>query len=132
MGATTAYRCFLGFTSATADASGEDPLLNLSGVILTTRSADTNWFIGCNNGSGSTTYTDTAVPRDTVIHTFEIICQSNLTNPFKYSLDGGPYVTITDTNIPAPNTELTVWAQIQTDAAAIKTMNLYALEVESI
>jgi hypothetical protein len=130
---TASISPYFGWTSSlSTDASGDDPLNALSGVILTSRKADTNLFIGCNDGTGVTTFTDTGIPRDTTINTFVLEAQNAETNKWRWSLNNAAWTELTDTNIPAATTALTIWNEIQTGADVTKSFDLFAIEVETI
>jgi hypothetical protein len=114
-----------------ADYGSDDPLNALSGIILTSRKADTNFFIGVNDGSGATTFTNTGIARDTLVHTFSLEAQEQMTNKWRWSIDNAGWTDLTDTNIPAATTGLTPIFQLQTGDANLKSQNIYGVEIES-
>ena len=86
LNAITGVRPYFGWSSGTADLTGDDPLNGLHGVLLTARAADTNFQIAHNNGSGVTLFVNTGIPKDTNVNIFELVCDDNATNKFKWAL----------------------------------------------
>ena len=128
----TLMRAYMGFTSALADPNGgDDPLTGLSGIMLCSRSADTLWQIAHNEGSGGTNFTATAQTKNTGIHTFELAADDSATNKWKYSWDGAAYIDITSADVPAQGTGLTFWCAIHTNEAVAKSIDIFAIDVET-
>lgn len=126
----TLNRIYLGFTTLTAsDHTGEDPLNAISGVMLCTRSADTNFQIAHNDGTGVTVFDDTGIAADTGRHVIEIIADDTNTK-FTWKLDASA-VTDVSTDIPAQTTKLGSQFGIETNENVAHSIDLYYWEVET-
>lgn len=117
---TANIRVFLGWSSSNAEVAGEDPLNALHGAGVGKRSADTNWQVIRNDGSGATVFVDTGIPFDTSGVTVEM--QLDSTN-FKCRI-GGVEQTAQTTELPGTTTSLFAHAQIETSAVADKTIQI--------
>ena len=124
-------RIFFGWKSGITDLTGDDPLNAQSGVILCLRAADTSYQIACNDGTGVTTFTNTAIAKNTAVTIFELYALDLATNKWKWSLNNNAWTDLTDANIPAQTTALTVVNQIQTAEAAVKSFDLFEVYVET-
>lgn len=135
---TADTRLWLGITGdLAADPTGDDALNAKSGVMFgigvvnnTVGTGSTvGWQLMHNDGTGATVSDTVGPAADTNIHTIEIKAV-DASSKFQYSLDGGAFVDVT-TDIPAPATALSFIAELQTSAAAQKTMDLFDIHVTS-
>ena len=142
LSSTTNIRPYFGWATGSNDLAGDDPLNALSGVILTARAADTNFFIGTNNGSGATTFTNTGIAKDTNIKVFDLVAQDGYTNKWKWALYNEsvlrsisqsmiPYTELTTSDIPAQDTPLRPFFQLTTAENAIKSFTCYQVYLET-
>jgi hypothetical protein len=127
-------RLFVGLTSHGAVyETGDTPLSNISGVILTFRTTDSNFQIATNDGSASATYAELpagATPKDTAIRTFEI--RSTNAGGWQWSVDGGAFTTLTTTAVPAANGLLMPHCSIETSdtTGTSKSIDIWYMYIE--
>lgn len=135
---TADCRMWIGLWSDLAsDPSGDDALNARSGVTFGIGAANNTvgtgstvgWQVAHNDSSGATVLDTVGPAADTNVHTIEIVAVDG-SSKFKYSLDGAAYVDVS-TDIPATATALTFITQIETSAAAQKTLDLFDISVTS-
>jgi hypothetical protein len=142
LNSSTGIRPFFGWSSGSADLTGDDPLNALSGIILTARTADTNLQIAHNNGSGATVFVDTGIPKDTNVNVFDLYADESATNKWKWALYSQAtlrsivgsipgYTDITSTDIPASSTPLKPYFQIDSGDGGAKSFVQLQMFVES-
>jgi len=124
---TSNVRLFIGWSSDNAEIAGEDPLNAFEGCGVGKRSADANWQVIRNNGVGATVFVDTGIPFSTSFFTIEM--QADGTN-FRCRIDGTEQTAQT-TELPATTTNLYFHAEIETSAAADKTLTLLPIYVRT-
>lgn len=128
----TNNRTHIGFktTPTTAVADGtDDPLANISGVMIAQRAADNTFQICSNNGSANSNFAPTGVSIvANTIYTIKFRAVGD--SKFQYSLNGGAWTDIT-TQIPASTTAIGVYAGIQTAESAIHQQRIYGIETQS-
>ncbi len=127
-GAST-YRFVLGIHSTTGSyLTGNDPTAAGSGIFLCVRDTDTN-FVIAHRGTGTSTYTTTAITPDTSAHTFEIKAVTD--SEWQWSYDGGAFTSVSS-EIPASTSNQVPHAYIQsaTSSGTIRTWDLWYIYAE--
>ena len=131
---TSLCRLFFGWKASTSTLpTGDDPLNATSGIMLCLRSADTNYQIASNDGTGATVFQNTGIAKNTAINTFELVAEDWATNKFKFSINNAAWVNVTTTtDIPAQTLGLCPVATIQTDESGVaKNFDIFDLYVET-
>jgi len=116
---STNTRLYIGVHStANTNLTTDDPLLNVSGILLGLRAADTNWQIAYNEGTGSTNFLDTTVARNATINTIELVAPTAGTS-WQWSLNGSALSNtgLTGAQLPAATTTLYPVVQIENASA---------------
>jgi hypothetical protein len=129
---TSLVRLFFGLTGAISSLTGDDPLNTIPGVMLCLRSADTNYQIASNDGTGVTVFTNTGVAKSTAITTFELVANDTATNKWKWSINYGAWTDLTTTDIPSQTSALTIQQEIETNESGVaKNFDIFGVYVET-
>jgi hypothetical protein len=120
---TTNYRMWWGFTTLATlpTAASDTDQTGRSAFMLCKRTADTNFFIVHNDGSGAATFVDTGVAIDTNKHTVDLFV--NGTTNCQWAIDGTSGTISTD--LPVSTAQFTPWIYIETATTAAKTVDIY-------
>lgn len=125
---TSDIRCFVGWSSDTAEIAGETTLNNFSGAGVGKRAGDTNWFTMVNDGDATEDRVDTGVAFAASAVTIELALNS--TN-FRSKI-GTTTNTAVTTELPAASTDLSIHVEIETGAgAADKNIQIFPIYVRN-
>ena len=118
---TSDVRCFVGWSSDTAEIAGETTLNNFSGAGVGKRTGDTNWFTMVNDGDATEDRVDTTIAFGTSYVTIELMLDGT---SFRSRI-GTTTNTAVTSELPASSTMLAPHIEIETGSgAADKTINI--------